>query len=167
MRDVVGYERLYAVTDDGRVWVYFRKGKGSNKTGRFFTPAIDIGGYNRINLRKNGVSKSFSVHRLVAQEYISNPKNLPEINHKDGNKSNNKVKNLEWCTRNFNMKHAFSIGKKTHMGENNPRNILSVYQIKKIKMIGKKIGQQEIARRFGVSRSCIQHILSGYTWSKL
>lgn len=67
-------------------------------------------GYYRVPIPTNGKSKLYSVHRLVAVAFIPNPKNLPQINHIDGNKSNNRVSNLEWCTNNENMQHAIKTG---------------------------------------------------------
>lgn len=67
-------------------------------------------GYIYCTIYLNGESITRRVHRLVAKAFISNPKNLPIVNHKDGNKSNNKVKNLEWATVSWNTKHAFDMG---------------------------------------------------------
>lgn len=64
-------------------------------------------GYSKITLLKNGKQYLFSIHRLVAEAFISNPNNLPEVNHKDGNKQNNCVDNLEWVTHSENIKHRF------------------------------------------------------------
>lgn len=71
---------------------------------------ITKGGYLRITLYKNGMAKKYLVHRLVAQTFIPNPENKPQINHLDGNKQNNKVDNLEWCTNSENQKHAYKTG---------------------------------------------------------
>jgi hypothetical protein len=67
-------------------------------------------GYSRVGLSKNNKQKFFLRHRLVAETYIPNPNNLPEVNHKDGNKLNNHVNNLEWCTCSENHLHAFKLG---------------------------------------------------------
>lgn len=67
-------------------------------------------GYKRIRLYTNQTYKDYSVHRLVAEAFISNLQNKPEVNHKDGNKLNNNVKNLEWVTRSENQKHSFKLG---------------------------------------------------------
>jgi len=88
----------YLVYEDGRVW--------SNKRHLFLKPDVQKLGYLQVTLFINGVSKRYKVHRLVALCFIPNPDNLPQINHKDGNKQNNHVSNLEWCTAYHNNKHA-------------------------------------------------------------
>ena len=85
-------------------------------------------GYLYVKLAKNGEMKSEIVHRLIAKTFISNPKNKPQVNHKDGNKLNNSVSNLEWCTNGENQKHAFNNGlKRRKFGKENP-NATNVMQ---------------------------------------
>lgn len=103
MRDVKNYEGLYAVTSCGRVWSYKNK--------KFLTPGVYNGGYLYVNLYKNGKYKSFLVHRLVAEAYIPNPDNLPQINHRDENKTNNCLQNLEWCNAKYNANYGNHIEK--------------------------------------------------------
>ena len=98
MRDVKGYEGLYAVTSCGRVWSYMSQ--------KFLTPISDINGYSYVNLYKNEKSKHYKVHRLVAEAYIPNPDNLPQVNHKDENKTNNCLQNLEWCDAKYNTNYG-------------------------------------------------------------
>ena len=97
MKDINGYEGLYAVTSCGKVWGYKRK--------RFLSPRLH-GGYLRVALSKNGVTEDFYVQRIVAETYIPNPNNLPQVNHKDENKENNCVKNLEWCDAEYNINYG-------------------------------------------------------------
>ena len=96
--DFLGYPN-YTITDDGKVFSlnYGRSGKKKE-----MKPNKDINGYNRIELSIEGKKKKFMVHRLVALAFIPNPDNLPEVNHKDENKTNNMVGNLEWCSIKYN-----------------------------------------------------------------
>lgn len=84
----------YEVLSNGTVW--------SNKTYRFLRPAINNTGYETVALMVDGAPKTMLVHRLVAKTYLPNPNRLPVVNHKDENKLNNDVSNLEWCTQKHN-----------------------------------------------------------------
>ena len=93
-KDIQDYEGLYQVSDMGRV--------RNIRTGRILKPGIDRYGYLLVVLYKNGKAKTKNVHRLVAQTFIPNTDRLPCVNHKDENKLNNRVENLEWCTHQYN-----------------------------------------------------------------
>ena len=98
MKDVAGYEGLYAVTNCGKVWSYKNK--------RFLKPQKKRDGYLEVYLYKGGERKHYIIHRLVAMAYIPNPDNLPQVNHKDENKENNALPNLEWCTNEYNNNYG-------------------------------------------------------------
>lgn len=91
-----GYEGLYEVSDQGRV-----KSVGYGDD-RILKPRRNGRGYLRVNLYKNGEQKTCYVHRIVAQTFIPNPDNLPEVNHIDEVKTHNSVQNLEWCSEKYN-----------------------------------------------------------------
>lgn len=97
-KTIDNYEDLYMVSTLGKV--------KSLKHNRVLRPNIKHDGYMFVILCKNGKVKPFRVHRLVAQAFIPNPDNLPEVNHKDENKVNNTVENLEWCTSSYNINYG-------------------------------------------------------------
>lgn len=106
-KDVPDYEGLYAVSNFGRVKTLPHQIVRSNGHVQTFKARIlkqlkQSSGYLEVCLSNKGIQKKYYVHRLVAQAFIPNPKALPEINHKDENKHNNFVNNLEWCNRAYN-----------------------------------------------------------------
>lgn len=94
MRDILGYEGLYAITSCGKVWSYRRQ--------KFLKPQEKKNGYLQVILKNKGVQKGFLIHRLVAETYLPNPNNLPQVNHKDEDKIHNWISNLEWCDAKYN-----------------------------------------------------------------
>lgn len=95
-RDIPGYEGLYEVSNLGRV----------RRNGKILKLTKNAKGYLMLNLCKNGIVRKFLVHRLVALAFLPNPQNLPMINHKDEDKTNNTVSNLEWCTVQYNNSYS-------------------------------------------------------------
>lgn len=83
-------------------------------------------GYKRIVLMKDAKKKRYMCHRLVAETFIENPNNLPFVNHIDGNRGNNSIDNLEWCTQEENEQHAVNVLGKTMKGKTNPKTVLCV-----------------------------------------
>ena len=117
-KDVVGYEGLYKVSNEGNVYSVRRVNSAGIRCGGLMLKLTQHkSGYIQVCLRKNGVMKTKKVHRLVAKAFIPNPNHYLEVNHRDENKSNNNVKNLEWCTREYNMN--FGTGIKRTADKNN------------------------------------------------
>src|SRR5687767_12936805 len=102
MRPISGFEGEYSVNPSGVVW--------SHKRSKMMRLMDNGTGYKRVALRSGGSCRYLYVHRLVAQAFLENHKELPEVNHKDGDKANNNVNNLEWCTRRENVEHAIRTG---------------------------------------------------------
>lgn len=113
---VLGYEGLYVVEETGKVFSIGRQVKMKNEGIRTFkdrqlSPLPNVQTrYLQVDLWKNNIRTKFSVHRLVAEAFIPNPYDLPEVNHKDGNRENPNAENLEWCTRSQNINHAIQTG---------------------------------------------------------
>lgn len=117
-KDIEGYENLYKISNLGRV-----KSLNYNRTGKekILKSRKDVGGYFRIGLFKERKQKCYKVHRLVAQAFLDNPYNLPQVNHKDEDKTNNTIwinddgsvdynkSNLEWCDAKYNMNYGSRI----------------------------------------------------------
>ena len=104
-RPVVGYEGLYEVSNLGRVRsvdrYYYRLHKG-----KVLSLSKNANGYLKVVLSCNGKCKTIKVHRIVAEAFLPNPDNLPQVNHKDEDKTNNSVDNLEWCNAKYNLSYG-------------------------------------------------------------
>ena len=114
-KDIAGYEGIYQVSSLGRVRSLDRTLLDKNNVeykvkGKIRKISCTGRGYQDIQLSKEGESKMFLVHRLVAETFLDNPENLPIVNHIDGNKSNNNIGNLEWVSNSDNINHAISTG---------------------------------------------------------
>lgn len=110
-RPIEGYEGLYEVSSYGRVrsvdrFIVDSLGHRKFYKGKVLIPVKSNLGYLLVSLCCNGKHKGITVHRLVAQAFLPNPDNLPEINHKDEDKTNNSVENLEWCDRSYNINYG-------------------------------------------------------------
>ena len=123
--------------------------------------------YSKVRLmdRRLGKFINLLVHRLVAIQFIPNPRNLPEVNHKDGNRHNNSVYNLEWCTTEYNRRHAKENGL-YKVEEDNPRAKLTKEQVINIyKEYDTNKNKSDIAGKYNVSDALIGEIVRGVRWS--
>ena len=107
-KDIPGYEGIYQVSNQGRVKRSFKKGE------RIMSGKKAKDGYIDVILSVNQNKRCYRLHRLVAEAFIPNPNNKPQVNHKDRNKRNNEVGNLEWVTGSENVVHAFATGRSVH-----------------------------------------------------
>ena len=101
------FSKLYpnhSITPSGKIW--------SNVTDSFLKTAVDYKGYEHVKISNKNIRQTFRIHRLVAEAFIPNPENKEQVNHIDGNKLNNHVLNLEWCTQQENQNHAVKNGLK-------------------------------------------------------
>lgn len=156
-------DEVYWVSTRGRIMSYsFMSPHGKVLK----TSPNSITGYCRIRVYKNKIGTQQSVHRLVALAFIENPNNYTEINHINGIKTDNRIDNLEWCSRGHNIKHSFQLGlNKAAKGESHIWCKISekiVFDILNHNESDKKTGIL-----FGVSASCVNKIRTGRNWSQI
>lgn len=106
-KDIRGYEGIYQISNYGEVMrLMSYDSRNHLRNSKILKQRKNSDGYKVVGLHKNGLEKKFLIHRLVAENFIENPNNLPEINHIDENKQNNSVFNLEWCDRKYNVNYG-------------------------------------------------------------
>lgn len=172
-KDIVGFEGLYQVSNLGRVRTLFRVITRANNRPhtikqRILKPAKDTGGYLRVALSKDGKLYTKKVHRLVAEAFCLFEV-LLEVDHIDGDKTNNKSDNLEWVTRSENVQRAFDSGlAKPLRGGSNPRAKIDEMQaLTIITLIENGRTLKKIHQEYGVSYHIVKDINRGKTWNFL
>lgn len=145
-KDIKGYEGLYQVSNLGNIRSLYKRSKGN-----IMNLPIKKG-YYQIGLRKNGIRKYYQVHRLVAQAFIENKENLPQVNHIDENKLNNNVDNLEWCTVSYNNCYGTRI--KRVVEKNKTRQPVILYDING-NFIAEYFSIMDASRQTKINPSCI------------
>ena len=172
-KDIAGYEGLYQVSNLGRIKSLDKRipSKLRNqvytvKKGKMLVPNCNNNsGYFKVRLTKEGKTFNCLVHRLVAEAFLQNNDNKPQVNHKDGNKLNNKVENLEWSTNKENRKHALAnnlhvCGEKCTWSKLTEENVIFI-------RANKDASAKELAEKFNVSVSTIKDIINNRTWKQL
>ena len=170
-KPIEGYEGLYEVSSLGNVRSLDRLDIYKGKYKRYFKgknliPIFDRGGYLQIMLSKNGKVQTYKLHRLVAKAFIPNPDNLPQVNHKDENKQNNCVDNLEWCDSTYNINYGTRnekhrqkmIGK---FGKENHTSKPIIQITKEGEFVKKWDCAAEVERELGIHHSNICNCLKG------
>lgn len=163
-RPVVGFEGLFSVSSFGRM--------RNEKTGNILAEVKSKTGYLTVPTKiggRKGKCKTFRVHREVAKSFIENPHNLPQVNHLDGIKTNNKLENLEWCTAKHNTDHAISMGlislDRKRLLEN-PLSRLTEDQAKFIRdnyqPRSRQFGARSIGRMLNVSHNTVINYYKNY-----
>jgi transcriptional regulator CtsR len=164
---VPNYNR-YKVSNTGLIKTFDWKGSGQT---RIMKPSKDNSGYLRTMLKRDdGIIHTIKVHRIVAQTFIENTENKPEINHLDACKTNNNTYNLEWCTRQENIQHSIDNGLMvSHCGEKNGCSKLKEHQVKEIrnKFKPRKYTRQMLADEFNVKPSTIKDVILRKSWKHL
>ena len=144
MKYIKDYEGLYIITENGNIFSY--------KSNKFLKHTLNKGGYHMVDLYNNGKRKRFLIHRLVAEAFIPNPNNLPCVNHKDENKSNNNVNNLEWCSYEYNNNYG------TRVKRSAEKRSKAVYCIELNRTFK---SQTDAAKELGISQGNISSCLTG------
>jgi len=171
-KDVPGYVGYYEVSNFGKVrsvdrYVNNHKGERALRKGKVLTDTLDDKGYVRYTFRMGKSKKMKRGHRLVAEAFIPNPNQYTIINHKDGNKANNHISNLEWCTHRQNSQHAESMGLVNHVkGSKHHKATTTEDDVRKMRRLYAKGNhtQKQIAEIFSINPNTIKHILAGRTW---
>lgn len=170
-KPVQGYEGLYEISNLGRLKspqkvVNGKEGRLHTLKERMLNPRVNQTGYYHTALYKNGKPKWYTVHRMVALSWIDNPENKPHINHKDSNRLNNRVDNLEWCTHGENMKHGFLYGNKTQKGEKNNAAKITREIAEAVRALYAEgnLTQWQVGERFGLARCHVKDITTHKIW---
>lgn len=137
-RSICGFEGVYEVSQNGDIRIV--------KSGKLKIPQKMKNRYMQVLLWKGKRAKGFLVHRIVAEAFLENPMGCTDVNHIDGNKQNNCVLNLEWCTRSENLKHAY----KTHLRTASNQK-LSIEDVKYIRENPDNLTRKEIAKKLNVN----------------
>lgn len=175
-KDIEGFEGMYQVSESGFVKSLKRvvKGSSANKGRRTVSERIireweNFRGYKLVTLSKGGKTKGVPVHILVAKAFIDNPENKPEVNHKDGNKSNNIKGNLEWATRLENQRHAINVLGKSIAGERHPSAKLKSSEIIEMRELFDtgNYSKAAIGRMFGVGKDHAINIINRKCWKSV
>lgn len=167
-KDIPGYNGLYQISNLGHV----KSLNFNNSNKENLLSIYNHNGYLRVGIRHNKLLHNHLVHRLVAEAFIPNPENLPVINHKDGNKSNNSIENLEWVTSRENTEHAIRENLRPSMNCSRwGKYPISQYSING-KFIKTWISQREVERVLGFKQASISraiksmHPYKGFYWKK-
>jgi hypothetical protein len=161
-KEVVSGNGTYYISDLGRLLTTNHYGSGKMA---IMKPALDGNGYFRTAIVKKDRPKKSStikVHRLVAEAFVPNPTNLPEVNHKDGVKVNNVAENLEWVTHRQNIQHSFANKLQTNIGSKNPISKLTEKDVAEIRRVPLPLTTQkriDLAAKYGVAIGTIKHIV--------
>jgi len=163
---VIGYEGLYEVSNFGRV----RRASGGSNTfiGKIMKLSIIPCGYQQVGLHNTNGRRTVYVQCLVAESFIGPRPPGEEVNHIDGDKTNNNINNLEYVTHSENVLHAFRTGLCiSRKGEENHQSVLTEDNVHEIRSLLSTDTHKSIGRRFGVSRSAITDISIGRSWGWL
>jgi hypothetical protein len=158
-KPVVGYEQIYLVTTDGKILAIKKNCKER-------VQFINVAGYYRVCLSVQGKNKHFYTHRLMAEAFIPNPLKKPQVNHKNGIKTDNRIENLEWATISENGKHAYKIGLcKPSIGEISGSS--KITNEIALEIVNSDLTPMELAKKFNLTRPTIYRVKKGESWTHI
>ena len=170
-KDYKDYEGLYQASNLGRMrsldrWVKSKSGSVRLCKGKILKLCTDKRNNLHVDLSKNNKVKAYLVHRIIAETFLPNTDNLPQVNHKDENKLNNVVSNLEWCTHEYNVNYGT---RNERMSKNLTNNIytsreVDVYDLD-MNFIETLPSIEECGRKYNVSTGNVGHCCNGGRWS--
>lgn len=173
-RPVLGFEDIYEVSDQGRVRsfdrvVSFRKGGSKRIKGKILKPQSNgAPGYVNVCLWRQSQCTLKKVHHIVLEAFAGERPEGCSCNHKDGNKTNNALTNLEWVTYRENSQHAIRTGLWRHSGEENCTSVLTAAQVLEIRRLARQgMRQYALGRHFHVSHGTIWRIVHRLAWKHL
>ena len=177
-KDIKNYEGLYKISNMGTIYKYphstvYISGEERSYEEKILRPSISDNGYKKVILNKDKIKRNFNLHRLIAEHFIPNPDNKPEVNHIDGNKLNNNLSNLEWVTTSENALHAVDIGYREISGYTKYKVAQNVRKFNKEEIENIKqlhtdgVSKAKIAKQFGCHYSTIDNIIKGVTYSNI
>lgn len=172
-KDVKNYEGLYQVSSLSRIKSLSRTTKGRWGDTNFkerLLKQYSRDGYLAVKLCFNNVQTNMASHRIIAMTFIPNPENKLEVNHKDGNKLNNSIDNLEWCTHQENIQHSYDTklnvpktGEKHHRSKLKNKEVLQIR--KELRVVG--CNQTALAKKYKVSNTLITYIKNNKLWKTI
>lgn len=159
MKAVKGFEGLYGITEEGKVWSFY--------TNKFIKHSILNTGYPMVTLWDGKKSYGRTLHRLVAEAYLPEIEGKPHVNHKDSDRMNPHLDNLEWCNRSENMKHGLKSGNfDGKLSRNGTQNGNAKLNPSIVKAIRREVGltYKEIATKYNISISTSWRVTTGISW---
>jgi len=168
-KDVKGFENIYVVSNYSRIKSLIRK----TKTWQIHKEIIvstnsKARGYVKFPAHKDGKRYNLLFHRIIAEAWIPNPNNFPDVNHINAIRDDNRIENLEWVTHSMNIRHAYKMGNKNQKGEKNNSAKINQNIANNIRIYHEQfphLSQKEIGKVFGLSREHIKDIVNYKTWN--
>lgn len=150
LKDIKGFEGLYKISNDGKVWSEYKRD--------YLKPRLSMDGYERVALSKNNKRYEYRVARLVAEAFVENPENKPQVNHIDYDTRNNWYENLEWCDNYENSHYSYDAGRFMTKREYKVYTFTNVYNGDSFSIIG----ISNVAKKFASSKKNFKAIIKKY-----